>query len=209
METMNSVNANNNADLIGTLVAAPRFSHKSAGASGAESEYLTFPLEVTRLSGVSDIINVIADRTLSERAALTGGDKVSVLGEIRTYNNKSGAGAKLVINVLARELRLTDEPERNSVALRGALCKTPNIRRTPLGREICDLMLAVNRRYGRGDYIPCIAWGRTAEVAAGLAIGDSLAITGRIQSRKYTKMHGDGSGEERTAFEVSIVEFAA
>jgi single-stranded DNA-binding protein len=208
MEMMNSANTNNNADLVGTLAAPPRFSHKGANASGTETEYYTFPLEIARLSGATDVINIIAARELLESAELTsGGDKVAVLGEIRTYNNKSGEGAKLVISILARELRITNEDERNVVALRGVLCKMPNIRRTPLGREICDLMLAVNRRYGRGDYIPCIAWGRTAEAASELTVGNSLALLGRMQSRKYNKALENGSGEERTAYEVSIVEF--
>ena len=127
-------------------------------------------------------------------------------GELRSFNNKSGKGSKLVISVFAREISFTGEEDKNSVILIGTLCKPPNLRRTPMGREICDLMLAVNRKYGRSDYLPCIAWGRNAELASTWSVGKEIKITGRIQSRKYIKIE-NGEGIEKVAFEVSVISF--
>ena len=131
--------------------------------------------------------------------------RVKVEGQLRSFNNKSGQGSKLVISVLARTLIQTLEEDRNTVLLAGALCKPPVVRRTPLGRCICDVMLAVNRRYGRADYLPCIAWGQVAMRVGEMAVGDPLALEGRLQSREYTKVLADCS-EVRTAFEVSIMQ---
>ena len=125
-------------------------------------------------------------------------------GQLRSFNNKSGQGSRLVISVLARTLLPTQEEDRNDVLLKGVICKPPVLRRTPLGRCISDMMLAVNRRYGRADYLPCIAWGQVAMVTGRMAVGDSLALEGRIQSRIYTKVTEWGA-EERTAYEVSIM----
>ena len=126
-------------------------------------------------------------------------------GQLRSFNNRSGQGSKLVISVLARTITETLEEDRNCVCLTGALCKPPVLRRTPLGRCICDVMLAVNRRYGRADYLPCIAWGQVAVRVGEMGVGDVLALEGRLQSREYTKVLEDTS-EVRTAFEVSIMQ---
>ena len=130
---------------------------------------------------------------------------MKVEGQLRSFNNKSGQGSKLVISVLARTIVETLEEDRNCVHLTGALCKPPVLRRTPLGRCICDVMLAVNRRYGRADYLPCIAWGQVAVRVGRMQVGDTLALEGRLQSRQYTKVLEDTS-ETRTAFEVSIMQ---
>ena len=124
-------------------------------------------------------------------------------GEIRSFNNRSGVGNRLVITVLARSVVPGEGDPCNQVFLHGVLCKPPVLRRTPLGRDICDLLLAVNRRYRRADYLPCIAWGSLARRCAELAPGNRVELEGRLQSRVYTKRLGETS-EERTAFEVSV-----
>ena len=134
--------------------------------------------------------------------------ELTVLGEVRTFNNRTGVGSRLVISAFARELRQEPGEDENRLELSGTLCKTPSLRATPLGRTICDMILAVNRRYGRADYLPCIAWGSLAHRCGGMEVGDQLRLTGRLQSRTYTKVSGDRS-EERVAFEVSIMSLAA
>ena len=133
--------------------------------------------------------------------------KLWVEGQLRTFNNRRGQGAKLVITVLARQLGFCDGEDENLVQLTGTLCKAPNLRTTPMGRDICDLMLAVNRHYGRSDYLPCICWGLKAREAAQWNVGTQLRLQGRIQSRNYIKLTEDGP-VEKTAFEVSVTEIA-
>ena len=135
---------------------------------------------------------------------LERGEEVTVRGEVRTFNNRSGVGSRLVISVFAKELVLEEREDENRLLLSGTLCKPPSLRSTPLGRTICDMILAVNRRYGRADYLPCIAWGSLAHLCGEMAVGSSLGLDGRLQSRTYTKNLGDHV-EERTAFEVSIM----
>ena len=125
-------------------------------------------------------------------------------GQLRSFNNKSGQGSRLVISAFTRLLVETAGEDVNIIELKGAICKPPVLRRTPLGRCICDMMLAVNRRYGRADYLPCIAWGQVAMVTGQLPVGSTLALEGRVQSRVYTKVL-DGVPQERTAYEVSIM----
>lgn len=189
----------NAVNLCGTLAGRPVFSHNSRN-----EEFYTFPLEIVRLSGNADVINIIADKRLLESAEIGDGDFVEVSGEVRSYNNKSGEGRKLVISVLAKHLAVTDGEDENSVVLHGTLCKEPVLRRTPMGRMICDMMLAVNRKYGKSDYIPCIAWGQTAAEVSELSVGDRIRIEGRLQSRKYIKTE-NGETYERTAYEVSAI----
>ena len=191
----------NRALLRGTAAADPVWSHETHGVV-----YELFPLEVLRLSGSADRINIIAPRTLLEHCPVRAGMPLEVEGEVRSFNNKSGRGSRLVITLHARSLRPGNGPDENRLVLAGVLCKPPVLRRTPLGREICDLMLAVNRRYGRADYLPCIAWGQVAVTVGHMAVGCPLALEGRVQSRVYTKVLEDGSAEERTAFEVSIMQ---
>ena len=188
----------NHAVLRGTAAAEPVFSHTNHGV-----DFFLFPLTVPRLSGAEDRLNVVAPAPLLADFPLTSGRRVEVAGEVRTFNNRTGPGSRLVITLLARALTETEEPPCNQLTLSGVLCKPPILRRTPLGREICDLMLAVNRRYGRADYLPCIAWGALAQRCAGLAVGDGVALEGRLQSRLYQKVV-EGAVQERTAFEVSV-----
>ena len=188
----------NHAVLRGTAAAEPVFSHTNHGV-----DFFLFPLTVPRLSGAEDRLNVVAPAPLLADFPLTSGRRVEVAGEVRTFNNRTGPGSRLVITLLARALTETEEPPCNQLTLSGVLCKPPILRRTPLGREICDLMLAVNRRYGRADYLPCIAWGALAQRCAGLAVGDGVELEGRLQSRVYQKLV-DGVPQDRTAFEVSV-----
>jgi len=157
------------------------------------------------LSGTADTLNVIARQTLLEQVELSALPKITVRGELRSFNNKTGQGSRLVITIFARSITLGNAPDCNRVALRGVICKPPNLRRTPMGREICDLMLAISRRYVRSDYLPCIAWGRNAVDAGDLSVGAAIELSGRVQSRSYIKQDPDGA-VEKTAFEVSIID---
>ena len=190
----------NTVELCGALAAAPRFSHLSRG-----ERFFIFPVETRRLSGAVDTINVVSREALLAALRIEEAERLCVQGELRSFNNRREEGPKLVITVFARALSPAGGGEDvNAITLRGALCKPPVLRRTPLGRDICDLMLAVNRRYGRADYLPCIAWGQVAMVTGQLPVGSTLALEGRVQSRVYTKVL-DGVPQERTAYEVSIM----
>ena len=162
------------------------------------------PLAVPRLSGAEDRLNIVAPRPMLEGLDLREGAPLTVRGEVRTFNNRSGVGSKLVVSVFAKALTQEEGPDENQLALAGTLCKAPALRSTPLGRTICDMILAVNRRYGRADYLPCIAWGSLAHRCGAMAVGDRLSLAGRLQSRRYTK-EVDGQLQERTAFEVSVM----
>ncbi len=186
--------------LHGRVAQDPVSSH-----SNHEVEFYTFPLAVSRLSGVCDLVNVMAPRQLLQEAGWPRqDDPLTVRGELRTFNNRTGVGSRLVISVFARELALEEGEDENRLLLSGTLCKPPTLRSTPLGRSICDMILASNRRYGRADYLPCIAWGSLAHRCGQMAVGESLCLEGRLQSRNYTK-HFEDHSEERTAFEVSVM----
>ena len=190
----------NHMVLHGRAAHPPAFSHRNH-----EVEFFSFPLVVGRLSGAADQVNVMASRALLEGCGwLERGEEVTVRGEVRTFNNRSGVGSRLVISVFAKELLLEEREDENRLLLSGTLCKPPSLRSTPLGRTICDMILAVNRRYGRADYLPCIAWGSLAHRCGAMAVGDPLRLAGRLQSRDYTK-EIDGQLQARTAFEVSIM----
>ena len=189
----------NHISLVGLADDVPVRSHENHGVT-----YYQFPLRVSRLSGTEDVVNVVAAEALLRPGLAEPGALLAVEGEVRSYNNHSGTGSRLVITVYARTLEAGDGPHRNDLTLAGVLCKPPVLRRTPLGREICDLMLAVNRRYGRADYLPCIAWGGLAGWCGQLSVGDGLKLTGRLQSREYTKEE-NGQNTRRTAFEVSVM----
>ena len=185
--------------LRGTVEALPAFSHENHGIP-----YDTLPLTVRRLSGVEDRLQVIAAERQLAPLGLRPGDRLTVRGEVRTFNNRSGEGRRLVVSVFAKELSREDGEDENRLELSGTLCKEPSLRSTPLGRTICDMILAVNRRYGRADYLPCIAWGSLAHRCGELSVGDRIGVSGRLQSRLYTKTV-EGRQEERTAFEVSVM----
>lgn len=183
--------------LCGKPMAAPLWSHRCRGR-----DFFLFPLEVCRLSGNRDRLNILLSQDLTPALASLSGRRIRLCGQLRSYNNHRGDGARLVITVLAQEIAPAEEDDDNLVQLTGTLCKPPTLRLTPLGREICDLMLAVNRRYGRSDYLPCICWGTLAREAADWPVGTQVELTGRLQSRDYTKLTETGP-VERTAFEVS------
>lgn len=189
----------NCVELCGTAAEAPVLSHENHG-----ERFYRFALRVERLSGQADLPVVLAGGRLLSLCPVERGTPLRVTGQLRSFNNKSGVGSRLVITVFARTLACGDDVPCNCIRLSGALCKQPVLRRTPLGRSICDMVLAVNRRYGRADYLPCIAWGQTAAQVAALGVGERLALEGRVQSRTYLKQL-PGGAEERTAFEVSVM----
>ena len=189
----------NRAVLRGVAEGEAKPSHVNHGVN-----YYIFPLAVSRLSGARDLLNVVIPEDLLEACPLVPGGEYEVGGEIRSFNNRSGSGARLVITFFARTLAPAEGEHLNRLELGGVLCKPPTLRRTPLGREICDLLLAVNRRYGRADYLPCIAWGQVAMITGNMSVGEALSLEGRVQSRAYTKVV-EGCAQERTAFEVSVM----
>ncbi len=191
---------NNQVTLCGEAAGKPEFSH-----TGRDGDYFKFPLAVRRLSGTEDVLNIVVSRDRLGELEVRDLPRLRVTGEVRSYNNHSGVGPRLVITVLARELAFTGDDFENAVVLQGALCKEPTLRRTPMGREISDLMLSVPRRYGRCDYIPCIAWGAVARRAAVWEKGTAVALTGRLQSRAYIKMEGE-EATEKVAYEISAVD---
>ena len=194
---MDEVFAANHAELCGTAADAPRFSHESRGI-----RFFTFPLETRRLSGTSDTVNIVLRESMLLQTPVSGGDRVRIEGELRSFNNRSGVGNRLILTIFTRQLLPDDGEDENHITLTGTVCKQPILRVTPMGREICDIILAVGRRYHRSDYIPVIAWGRQAQEVAAAAVGTQLAVRGRLQSRAYTKVI-DGESFERLAFEVS------
>lgn len=192
----------NRVTLTGRVVDELEFSHKTYG----ENFYL-ITLGVARKSGYEDRIPLMISERLIWSMDLQPGAKISVTGQIRTYNQQVDGKNHLVIVVFVKELEWADQDDRmvNSVVLEGFVCKLPVRRTSPLGREICDIMLAVNRMYNKSDYIPCIAWGRNAVFGGELAVGTKISIEGRIQSRQYRKYNEDGELMEKTAYEVSIM----
>ncbi len=189
----------NHIELIGCLASAPQYSHSNHGR-----HFYSFFLEVSRLSGAVDRLSVLAPFELLNSVEVAEGDSLRIAGQIRSFNNRQGDGRKLIISVLAEELVVCNFAHENQVHLLGVICKEPVYRRTPLGREICDIMLAVNRPYRRADYLPCILWGRCAQETASYPVGTAIELTGRLQSRQYIKMI-DGTPEERTAYEISAI----
>ena len=189
----------NYVELWGTAGAAPSFSHENHGES-----FYRFPLRVERLSGQSDLPLILAPSALLEGIDIAEGTPLRVTGQLRSFNNRSGHGSRLVISTFAQTLTHDAGEPLNRIFLSGVLCKQPALRRTPLGREICDMILAVNRRYGRADYLPCIAWGAVAQQVSLLHTGTRLTAEGRVQSRVYSKTE-NGVTTDRTAYEVSIM----
>ena len=187
----------NDVLLEGHPANRPEWSHENHG-----TQFYRFSLEVPRLSGTPDVLPVLLPGALLDRIDSQG--SLRIRGQFRSFNNRSGVGNKLVLTVYATDIQPGTGESCNQILLTGSLCKPPIFRRTPLGRSICDLMLAVPRRYGRADYLPVIAWGQLAVQASCLGVGDSLSLEGRVQSRAYHKVTGSGT-EERTAYEVSMM----
>lgn len=189
---------NNYAHISGKVTENPKFSHNILGEG-----FYDLKLSVPRLSDESDTIPV----TISERLlnGVEAGDDITIDGEFRSYNKLDCGKSRLILTLFAKELSDFDSLNNsNTISLSGFICKEPIYRTTPFGREICDCLVAVNRAYGKSDYIPCIAWGRNARFVRGLNIGDKIDISGRIQSRNYTKKIDDNHTEDRTAYEISI-----
>lgn len=185
--------------LRGILLESPEFSHENHG-----KRFDRFVLSVQRLSGAFDHLNIIAEHSLLQRLDPTEGPMLEVEGQIRSYNNRSGEGRRLVIHVYASVVSYCQGEPDNQVLLQGQICREPVYRHTPLGREITDVMLAVERKYRRRDYVPCILWGSVARMGAECEKGTWLEIQGRLQSRTYVKQTESGP-EERTAYEVSAI----
>lgn len=189
----------NQVRLRGSLLALPRFSHENHGR-----KFFRFTLEVERLSGAVDLLPVVAEEKLINEIDLSGGSMLTVIGQMRTHNIRENGIRHLLIFVFAAQILCEDGPAMNEVIVEGPLCKEPIYRRTPLGREICDVMLAVPRAFRRADYLPCILWGRTAYEISGCHTRDKIRIEGRLQSRIYTKVTDSGP-QERTAYEISAL----
>lgn len=185
--------------LRGQLLALPEYSHDNHGR-----RFYRFTLEVPRLSGTVDLLPVIAEEALVHAIDPCGGEMLTVTGQVRSHNSRTENRRRLQIFVFASTITAEDGEPVNEVILEGPLCREPTFRRTPLGREICDVMLAVPRAFRRADYLPCILWGRTAQEVAACHTRDRIRIHGRLQSRLYTKLTESGA-EERTAYEVSAL----
>lgn len=185
--------------LRGSLQNLPQFSHENHGR-----KFYRFLLEVPRLSGTMDILPIITEESVLNGIELTGGDMLTVTGQIRSHNSRSDGVRHLLIFVFATAIISDTGEPMNEVILEGPLCRDPTFRRTPLGREICDVMLAVPRAFRRADYLPCILWGRTAQEVSACHTRDVLRISGRLQSRVYTKLTEEGP-IERTAYEISAL----
>lgn len=189
----------NQITLRGSLVSLPQFSHENHGR-----RFFRFFLDVPRLSGAVDTLPVIASEGILLGTDLSDGDMLTVAGQIRSHNVRNDGKRHLLIFVFANAIVCEDGLPINDVVLEGPICREPTFRRTPLGREICDVMLAIPRAFRRADYLPCILWGKNAAEISQCHTRDILQVRGRLQSRRYTKVTEAGS-EERTAYEISAL----
>ena len=189
----------NSITVRGTLATLPEYSHENHGR-----KFYRFTLEVPRLSGAVDLLPVIAEAHLVDCLDPTAGSMVTVCGQVRSHNQRSDGARHLLIFIFALTVAVEDGEPMNDVILEGPLCREPTFRRTPLGREICDAMLAVPRPFHRADYLPCILWGRVAQDISACHTRDRIRIYGRLQSRIYTKLTPEGA-QEKVAYEVSAL----
>lgn len=189
----------NSITVRGSLWDLPEFSHENHGRT-----FYKFTLEVPRLSGAVDLLPVIAEKHLIDGIDPNGGSMLLVNGQIRSHNQRSENTRRLLIFIFASQITADDGEPVNQVVVQGPLCREPTFRTTPLGRQICDVMLAVPRAFHRADYLPCILWGRIAQEVALCHTRDILRIDGRLQSRVYTKLTDEGA-QERTAYEISAL----
>ena len=189
----------NHVTIRGELVQLPEFSHENHG-----KRFFRFVLEVRRLSGAVDQLPVVAEEALVQGIDPCGGGMLTVTGQVRSHNYRVEGVRRLMVFVFASTVCAEDGEPINEVTLEGPLCREPTFRRTPLGREICDVMLAVPRPFHRADYLPCILWGRTAMECSKCHTRDRVRICGRLQSRIYTKLTEEGP-QERTAYEISAL----
>lgn len=196
---------NNKISLVGEVISSPKLSHETHN-----EKFYTVKVDVKRLSGDIDTLEIIISEKLYDIEKIELGTRYYIEGEIRSYNYyvSESERRKLVINIFAKNLSIAEETDDeclNNFELVGHICKKPIYRKTPFDREISDILLAVNRLYGKSDYLPCIAWGRNAKFASTLEIGDKIKITGRMQSRQYTKKLNDNEEEKKIAYEMSII----
>lgn len=201
---------NNYLTLVGRVTGEKKFSHEIYG-----ERFFIFNLSIARLSGNADIIPITVSERLITDEMLQEGKKILVKGQFRSYNSYENERNKLILTVFAKDVIEVEENEEdsdivkkesitNEVVLIGFICKKPIYRQTPFGREIADILLAVNRAYNKSDYIPCIAWGRNAKFSQNLEVGTKVKVVGRVQSREYEKKYEDGTSEVKVAYEVSI-----
>ena len=194
---------NNQVTMMGEIVSAFQFSHEVFG----EGFYMV-ELAVSRLSNYSDYIPLMVSERLIDTEQDYTGQFIRISGQFRSYNRHEEKKNRLVLSVFVRELEFLDEIDENEktkqIFMDGYICKEPIYRKTPLGREIADVLLAVNRSYGKSDYIPCICWGRNARFASGFTVGCHIQIVGRVQSREYVKRISEEEVEHRVAYEVSV-----
>ena len=194
---------NNQVSIVGEIISDFQYSHEVYG----EGFYMV-EVAVSRLSNFSDYIPLMISERLIDTSQSYIGQKVYVTGQFRSYNRHEELKNRLVLSVFVREIEFieeeTEEMKSNQILLDGYICKQPIYRKTPLGREIADLLLAVNRPYGKSDYIPCICWGRNARYASAFEVGEHVQVLGRIQSREYVKRLSETETEKRTAYEVSV-----
>ena len=192
---------NNQVSIVGEIISGFEYSHEVYG----EGFYM-MEVSVRRLSDFVDYIPVMVSERLIDVTADYVGQEVYIGGQFRSFNRHEEKKNRLILTVFARELEIIEENEEaeNQIFLDGYICKEAVYRKTPLGREIADLLVAVNRSYGKSDYIPCICWGRNARYASGFEVGAHVQIWGRIQSRDYVKKLDENSVEQRTAYEVSV-----
>ena len=193
-----TMRTHNEVILEGMPVGTPERSHENHGLV-----FYRQLLEVPRLSGTPDVLPLLLQQ--EQLPLLEAGGPLRAEGQLRSFNNRGGSGRRLVLTVFVQSLRPGEGETANRITLDGTLCKPPIYRRTPLGRSICDLILAVPRNYGRADYLPVIAWGQVASQVSGLSVGDALSLEGRVQSRVYRKVTDSGV-EERVAYEVSVMQ---
>ena len=200
---MNRVVENNKVTISGEIASGFKFSHEVYG-----EKFYFMDVQVSRLSGLVDMVPIMVSDRMMNISQDYCGEIVAIAGQFRSYNLHEEKKNRLILAVFATELTFVDEIEKgarsNQIYLNGFICKEPKYRETPLGREIADLLIAVNRPYGKSDYIPCICWGRNARFAAGLEIGTRCSILGRIQSREYNKKISETEVEKKIAYEVSI-----
>lgn len=192
---------NNVVEVMGKIVSEVTFSHEVYGEG-----FYSFTIEAARLSDNADLLPVTISERLIDKELLTIGTVVDIKGQLRSYNNYNNKKNKLVLTIFVRQIEIIQEQVEinpNQIFLNGYICKPPIYRVTPFGREIADILVAVNRAYNKSDYIPCIAWGRNAKFAGNLKVGENIKLWGRIQSRKYQKKNGEDV-EEKIAYEVSI-----
>ena len=194
---------NNKVSVIGKVISEFTFSHEVFG----EGFYI-LEVAVNRLSDQADIIPLMISERLIDVKQDYRGQTIEAIGQFRSYNRHEGTKNRLVLSIFVREYsfmeEFTDYTKTNQIFLDGFICKEPIYRKTPLGREIADLLVAVNRPYGKSDYIPCIAWGRNARYASQFEVGSRLRIWGRVQSREYTKKISETEGQKRVAYELSV-----